>query len=323
MASAVAVALTSCAVEQTKKRTPRVGFMTAEASLDATKRFVEAFRAGLREHGYIEGQNVQLELRYAGGRPEDWNDFAAEFVGMPVDVIVAPATAAGQNAARRATQTIPIVMLMAQDPVASGLVVSLARPGGNVTGITNTLEAQAGKRLALLRELAPGIRRVGVIWDGNAGSASATSRAGAQDAARELNVEIVGLVVQPGSELAAALKPATGEAVDALLVGAAPGYITELRREIAAYALERRLPLAAAQADWGEAGALLAFGADQLENVRRLAYFVDRIVRGAKPGELPIEQPAKFETIVNQKTAMQLGITVPQSVLARATKVIQ
>ena len=323
MAAAAAVALTSCAVEQANKRTARLGYMTGPASADATKRFLDTFKAGLREHGYVEGQNVQLEVRYTAGRPEDWNDFAAEFVGMPVDVIIAPATTEAQAAAMRATKTIPIVMTMAQDPVASGVVASLARPGGNVTGITNTLEAQSGKRLALLRELAPGIRRVGVMWDGNVSGAGGAGLTGAQSAASELNVEIVSLVMRPGFTVPVALTPVTGPAVDALLLGAATGFMIDLRRDMTAYAIERRLPFAAAQADWVEAGALVAFGADQLENVRRLAYFVDRILKGARAGELPIEQPAKFETIVNLATARQLGLVIPPAVLGRVTRVVQ
>jgi putative ABC transport system substrate-binding protein len=321
-AAAAAVALASCGVgqtrQQTPKRVPRVGYMTGPASSDSTKQFLEAFRGGLREHGYVEGENIQVELRYFADRPGEWDDFAAEFVGMPVDVIVAGGTAAAQQAAMRATKTIPIVMTMSQDPVASGVVTSLARPGGNVTGITAALDAQSGKRLELLRELAPSIKRVGAIGDGIVGNAGRVSLKGAQDAGRALNVEVVEIIVK--SEQSLEFIAPLG--VDALLVGAVPFYILELRREIAAYALERRIPIAAADDQWVEAGCLVALGASPFENQRRLAYFVDRILKGAKAGELPIEQPLKFETFLNLKTAKDLGMTIPQSVLGRATKVI-
>jgi putative ABC transport system substrate-binding protein len=326
-AAAATVALASCGVEQTRqqtpKRVPRIGYMTGPSSSDAVKQLLESFRGGLREHAYVEGETIQIEPRYSENRPGEWDDFAAEFVGMPVDVIVAPATAAAQQAAMRATKTIPIVMIMSQDPVASGLVTSLARPGGNVTGIAATLDGVSGKRLELLREIVPGIRRVAAIWDGNVDGAGSASLKGAQEAGRELNIEVVELVMRSASDLPGAFKLATDRGVNALLVGPVPFYVVELRREIAMYALERRIPLAAGDAQWAEAGGLVAFGPDQFVNIRRLAYFVDRILKGAKAGELPIEQPAKFETILNLTTAKQLGVTIPPSVLGRATKVIQ
>jgi ABC-type uncharacterized transport system substrate-binding protein len=323
MAATAVAALASCAVEPPKKSIPRLGYMTGPASSDPVKQLLEAFRGGLREHGYVDGETIQVAVRYSEARPQEWDDFAAEFVGMPVDVIVASATAPAQQAAMRATKSIPIVMTMSQDPVASGLVASLARPGGNVTGIAAPLGATHAKRLELLREIVPGIKRVGNIWDGNADSAGGTSLKGAQEAGRELGVEVVDLVMKSASDLPVALKLATDRGVDGLLVGPAPFYIVELRNEIAAYAVERRLPLATIEDQWGEAGALVAFGHSQPETQRRLAYFVDRILKGAKAGELPIEQPAKFETILNLKTAKQLGLTIPQSVLGRATRVIQ
>jgi ABC-type uncharacterized transport system substrate-binding protein len=322
MAATAAVAIASCTIEQAKKRTPRLGYMTGPSSLASIKQLLEAFREGLREHGYVDGETVHLEVRYSEARPGEWDDFAAEFVGMPVDVIVTPATLPAQQAAMRATKTIPIVMTMSQDPVTSGLVASLARPGGNVTGIAAPLGATHAKRLELLREMVPGVKRVGAIWDGNGDSAGGTAIKGAQDAGRQLNIELVDLVMKSGSDLPAALKLATDRGVDALLVGPAPFYVVELRNEIAAYALERRLPLATTEDQWGEAGALVAYGHSQPETQRRLAYFVDRILKGAKAGELPIEQPAKFETILNLKTAKQIAITIPQSVIGRATKVI-
>jgi putative ABC transport system substrate-binding protein len=298
--------------------------MTGSSSSEAVKQLLAAFQGGLREHGYVEGETIQLDVRHAEGRPGEWDDFAAEFVGIPVDIIVAPATLAAQQAASRATKTIPVVMSFSQDPVASGLVASLARPGGNVTGILNALEAQSAKRLELLRELAPGMKRVGAISDGvTAGGRE--SLKGAQTAARELNLEVFDLAVMSGSELPQTLQTATARGVDALLVGAVPSFITDRRHEITAYALERRIPLAggADTAQWAESGGLVAFGADQLETIRRFAYFIDRILKGDKAGDLPIEHPSRFETIVNLKTAKALGLTVPQSVIGRATKVIQ
>lgn len=329
MASAAAVALASCGVGQEKKRIPRLGLMMGPSSSGTIQQLNDAFRAGLRDRGYLEGESIQLEARHCtcevGGEPE-WDQFAAEFAGMPVDVIVAPATAAAQEAALRATKTIPVVGTMERDPVASGLAATLARPGGNLTGMFSSPEAASAKRLELLRELVPGIKRVGAISDGATPSGRASVK-GAQDAARDLNVEVVEITVSGGAPyLPGALAVATKHGVDALLVGAVPFTILELRSEIAAYALERRIPLAAGPAGgalWAEAGALFTFGADQLETFRRLAYFVDRILKGTKPGDIPIEQPSKFETILNLRTAKALGLTVPQAVLGRATRVMQ
>jgi putative ABC transport system substrate-binding protein len=336
MASVTVLALASCGVEQSKTRIPRLGLLIGPSSSETIQQLEDAFRAGLRNYGHLEGESIQLEVRYCTCAV-GWDGFAAEFAGMPVDVIVAQ-PAAAQEAALRATTTIPIVGTMEQDPVAAGFAASLARPGRNLTGMFNNPEATSAKRLELLRELVPGIKRVGAISDGATPSGRSSVK-GAQNAARELNVEIEDLVIRPEaigtsdeitarlrSELPRILDRATARGVDALLVGGVPFFITDLRSEIADYALARRIPLAAGAAGgplWAEAGALITHGADQLETFRRLAYFVDRILNGAKPGEIPIEQPAKFDTVVNLRTARALGLTVPQAVLGRATRVIE
>lgn len=334
------LALASCGADQAKTRIHQLGLVMGPSSSETIQQLEEAFRAGLRDHGYVDGETIQVVARYCtcNGRAGEWDEIAAEVAGMPLDVIVVPATAAAQEATLRATKTIPVVGTMERDPVASGLAASLARPAGNLTGIFNSPEATSAKRLELLLELAPRIKRVGAISDGATPSGRYSVK-GAQDAARALNVEVDDLVISPGqlqagddlaarmrSALPRILERATARGIDALLVGGVPFYIVEIRDEIAAYALERRIPLAAGTtggALWAEAGALVTFGADQLEAFRRLAYFVDRILKGTKAGDIPIEQAAKFETILNLKTAKAIGLTIPPSVMSRATRVIE
>jgi putative ABC transport system substrate-binding protein len=329
MASAAVVALASCGVEQTQKRTPRLGLVEGPPDSESVDRLREALRQGLRDHGYVDGDTVKIEFRFAKDSARDYDEFAAEFVAMPVDVILAPGTVAAQQAAIRATKAIPIVMTFNEDPVASGLVASLARPGGNVTGILNSLQALSAKRLELLRELAPHIKRVGAVSDGVTPSGRRSLK-GAQDVARDVGVEIDDLVLRyeddaelRRTELRRALDRATARGVDAILIGGVPFWISDMRNEIAAYALGRRIPLAGGQSYWADTGGLVVLGSDQEAQFRRLGYFVDRILKGARPGDIPIEQPSNFETIVNLRTAKALGLTVPQAVLARATRVIE
>jgi putative ABC transport system substrate-binding protein len=330
LAAGAVVALGSCAVPEAKRPIPQLGYSTGPSSSDVTKQLLEAFQEGLRTYGYVDGQSIQIAVRYSKGREEEWDEFATEFVGIPVDVIVAAGTTAAWQAAMKATKTIPIVVTMPDDPVAAGRVASLARPGGNVTGIANTLTAASGKRLELVSELVPGIRRFGAIWNGAIDQAGAASVKGAKDAARSLAVEVIELAVPTPSSasdtsgLTLTLQRATERNVEALLVGAVPFYISDRAREIVAYALERRIPLASeVGAQWVDAGGLVALGHDQRETHRRMAYFVDRILKGAKPGDLPMEQPATYETIINLKTAKAIGLNVPQAILGRATRVIQ
>ncbi len=321
-AAAVVVALSWCSVApRPANRIPRLGYMANLSATEQTKLLLGAFRDGLREHGYVEGETIQIEWRYAENRPERYDEFAAEFVRLPVDVIAANQLEA-QRAAKRATSTIPIVMTISADPVEANLVESLARPGGNVTGMAFNTAGTTAKRLELLREIVPSISRVGVLWDGEADRQAALRST--EEAARTLQLETVTLEVRQKSDLPRALDLATSSGVDALLLLPARIHVIELRNEIVAYAAGRRIPVAYPEVgSFAEAGGLVAFGESGVESFRRAAYFVDRILKGAKPAELPIEQPTKFELVINLKTASALGVTIPQSVLSRATKVIQ
>lgn len=337
MTAAAAVALASCAAAPAAKRIPRVGWMEGPASSQAVNERLEAFRAGLRDLGHVEGRTIQIEQRncVCEGRGGEWGEIAAELVALPVDVIVTPETLRAVDAAVRATKVVPIVSSIVRDPISYGVAASLARPGGNVTGIWHSAEVESRKRLELLRELVPPVKHVGAVFYPVAYE-SALSAQGARDAARELGIGIMDVLIDERSgersELATRLpkilERAVAEGADAFLIGAVPAWILDLRHEISAYALQRGIPLVAAAGvtadeDWAESGALAAFGAEPRAISRRLAYFVDRILKGASAGDLPIEQPSQFETVINLKTAKALGLTIPQSVLSRATKVIQ
>lgn len=320
--AAAVAALSSCSVApRPANRIPRLGYMANLSATEQTKLLLGAFRDGLREHGYVEGETIQIEWRYAENRLERYDEFAAEFVRLPVDVMAANQLEA-QRAAKRATSTIPIVMTISADPVEAGLVESLARPGGNVTGMGFNTAGTTAKRLELLKEMVPGISRVGALSDGEADRKAALRST--EDAARTLRLELITLEVRQKSDLPRALDLATSSGVDALLLLPARIHVIELRNEIVAYAAGRRIPAAYPEVgSFAEAGGLVAFGESGVGSFRRAAYFVDRILKGAKPADLPIEQPAKFDLVINLKTAKELGLTIPQSVLGRATKVIQ
>jgi putative ABC transport system substrate-binding protein len=291
----------------------------------------EAFRRGLRDHGHVEGGTIQLEVRYQSDRDTDWDDFAAEFVAWPADVIVVPHSQ-GLEAVARVTHVIPTIALMEQDPAIPTLIESHARPGGNVTGIAGLQRSLGAKLLELLRELAPSARVVGVVWGGPYEivlggpyvPGASEGRVGVYGASASLGFEVLDVHLSDDPEqLPFTLRHVTRRGIDSLIIPAASTYATRFRREIATYALERRIPLAAEQQQVAEAGGLVAFGVDRLASFGRLASFVDRILKGTKPGDIPIEQPSKFETVLNLKTATAIGLAIPQSVLSRATRVIQ
>jgi putative ABC transport system substrate-binding protein len=284
----------------------------------------EAFRIwggffdGLRQLGYVEGQNIVIEGRYSEGRSERLPALAAELVELKVDVIVAAAHTA--SAARSITSTIPIVMTNHGDPIGSGLVVSLARPGGNVTGLSTQAPDLVGKQLQLLKEVMPRLSRVAVL--SNPGNPIHPQHVRYADtAAQALKVRLQTVEARAPSEIAGVLSAVTKESANALLVLGDPMFTGEIRR-IAGLATERRLPLVANQREYAAAGALLTYGIDQRDNFQRAATYVDRILKGARPADLPVEQPTKFELLVNRKAATSLGVAVPPAVLAQAQTVI-
>jgi putative ABC transport system substrate-binding protein len=321
----LSLAAGSARAQQQTAKVPRIGILGLAYP---SSPFLQSFRQGLRELGYIEGQNIILETRSSRGDDgrldERLNDLAAEMVRLQVDVIVAQSTLA-TYAAMSATKTIPIVMASTGDPVASGMVASLERPRGNVTGVSGLPTGLGGKMLELLKDTVPGVSRVAVLWnEGPEKIAPAwkAMRKGVEVAARSLGVELQALEVRRPGDLAGAFRAATTGRADAFI--ALPGVdLAANGREIAELALKSRLPGIFWRADFAEAGGLIAYGLNRFEQSRRAAYFVDKILRGAKPAELPVETPMRFELVINLKTAKEIGITIPPSVLAWADRVIK
>jgi putative ABC transport system substrate-binding protein len=281
---------------------------------------LEAFRQGLREHGYLEGQQVVLEVRYSEGRDERLPELSAELVRLHVDVILTGGGASGATvrAAQQATSTLPIVFVNAVDPVASGLVESLARPGGNVTGLTQSAGQENAKRLQLLKEIVPGLARV-AVWGQQ--SLESTFRE-TEVAAQALGLEVLSLVLSGPDGLGAVQAATIAGRADGL-IGLPGPLLPQLKPQILEFTAQHRLPAMYAQNSWARDGGLMNYGPSQAENYRRAAYYVDRILKGAKPADLPVEQPSRFELSINLQTARVLGLAVPQSVLQQATEVIQ
>jgi putative ABC transport system substrate-binding protein len=303
--------------QQTAKL-PTIGFLgplTQSAHLPWTSAFVQR----LRELGWIEGHTIAIEYRWADGKSEPLADIAAEFVQLKVAVIVTGGTAA-VTAAKRATSVIPIVFATAGDPVRLGLVASLARPGGNITGMSNQSADLPGKRLELLRDLVPGLRRVAVMANVGA-SIGVLEMDEVQAAARKLGLEVVPLEIRRAEDIGPALESVKGDA-DALYVVTEP-LVNTNRVRINTLANAERLPTVHAEKVYVEAGGLMSYGPNYPELFRRAAEQVDKILHGAKPGDLPVEQPTKFGLVINLKTAKALGLAVPQTLLARADEVIE
>jgi putative ABC transport system substrate-binding protein len=311
LATLGAVALDPPAIAQAPAGARRIGLLW----ISATSR-VEAFREGLRELGWVEGQNVVIDYRSAEGRLDSLPDLAGELVRLKVDIIVAVATPAAA-AAKNATPTIPIVMISVADPVGLGLVASLAHPGGNVTGLAYT--STSGKELELLKEIIPEVRRVAILSNpGNTSNARAIRNIEAT--ARSLAVQLQLLEARAPNEFDAAFAAMAKERVGALLVLADPVFYSTRLADLAA---RSRLPAAYGLRETVEAGGLMSYGPRSPDLWRRAAAYVDKILKGANPAELPVEQPTKFELVINLKTAKVLGLTIPQSVLLRADEVIQ
>ena len=297
----------------------RIGVLSGfSPSVDAPS--YQELLLGLRDLGWVEGKNISVEYRYAEGRHDRLPDLAADLVRLKVDVIVTTATS-DALAAQRSTRAIPIVMVAAGDPVANGLVESLARPGGNVTGLSQMLQELSGKRLALLKEMVPSLSRVAVLWNPHSASATLNWEEN-QQSARQLGIQLHSLEVRNPNELDNAFEAATRARAGALVILPDPVISTNLKR-IVDFAARSRLPSIYQRSEFADAGGLVTFGPDFADLFRRAATYVDKILKGAKPGDLPVEQPTKLELVVNLKTAKALGITIPQSVLSRADRVIE
>jgi putative ABC transport system substrate-binding protein len=301
---------------QRTAKAPVIGLLDAGERLE----WWAAFRQQLRELGYVEGQNVAFEARFGRGKPEQLPALAQELVRLNVAVIVTGGTAAALDA-KRATGNIPIVMATGADHVSLGLVASLARPGRNVTGMSSIHSELTGKRLELLREILPKMTRLAVLWHAdNIGSAPAVRDLEA--AARSSKVALQNLGVSTAKELAGAFSAATREHAEAVFVVGNPLFFAE-RLRIAELALKHRLPSMHGPSEFVEAGGLLSYAPSYPDLFRRAALYVDKILKGAKPGDLPIEQPTKFELVINLKTAKALGVAIPQAVLLRADRLIE
>ncbi len=316
---AVLLAAPLAAEAQQTGKVPRVGVLLLGSRSDPIQLVARAFQQGLRELGYVEGQSIAIEYRWAESQDERLPDLAAELVRLRVDVIVATIAVAVQ-AAKHATKAIPIVMVV-NDPVAAGFVASVARPGGNITGLSMMMTEVVGKQLEMLREVVPKISRVAVL--GNpANPGSAPQLRAAEMAARALGVRLQPLEARDPSEIDRAFAAMTRERAGAFLVLLDP-MLGAQRERIADLAARSHLPAMYALRLHVEAGGLMAYGANIFDLYRRMAIDVDKILKGAKPGDLPVEQPTKFELVINLKTAKALGLTIPQSLLGRADEVIQ
>ena len=307
------------AAAQAPAKVPRIGVLSASSPSDDPY-LLEAFRQGLRELGYVEGQTIAIEYRFADGRAEKLPGLAAELIGLKSDVIVA-ANPAAAVAAKQATSTVPIVFAVSGDPVAAGLVASLARPGGNVTGLASLGAELVGKQLELLREVVPKVSRVAVLKNSVNPGHSVTVRQ-AEGAARALGLQLQILDARTQAEIEAAFAAMSGRHAGGLLVLRDAVFRTQ-RAQIAALAARNRLPAVYGFREQAEAGGLVAYGASVPDMFRRAAAYVDKILKGARPADLPVEQPTKFELVINLKTAKALGLTIPPSLLQRADEAIR
>ena len=310
------LALSLPAEAQAQSKIYRIGELTARPGL---RRPSEAFPRAIRELGYVEGKNIAFELRSAEGRPDRFPALADELVRLKVDVLVATSTAE-TLAFKNATKTIPIVFYTGSDPVAVGLVDSLARPGGNITGVTVIATELIGKRLELLKETIPKLSRVAVLWNPQSPTRSAWKES--QLPARELGLQLHSMEVSSADEYESAFREAIRVGSAAIAVSLNPLNAYNQKR-IADLATKNRLPAIYPRGDFVASGGLMSYGADRDEPYRRVAVLVDKILKGAKPADLPVEQPTKFELLINLKTAKAIGLAIPPNVLARADRVVR
>ena len=316
VAPVLLLAAISIADAQSKGKTPRLGMLLYSTPENDPN--VAEFRQNLRALGYIEGRNLLVEYRFAGGKPERLAEAAVELARLNPDVIFA----LGGDvvpAAQKATKTIPIVMWASNDPVQMGFVTSLAHPGGNITGVTLILDQLAGKRLALLNEIAPSISRVAVLWDPNHADPEFREM---QSAAQSMKIRLQSLEIRKGEDFDGQFQAATKANSQALIV-VSSRLINLHRQRILDYAAKNRLPLVGDWGSWSPNGGLMSYGPNISEMIHRAAVHVDKILKGAKPADIPVERPTKFELVINLNAAKQIGLTIPPNVLVRADRVIR
>jgi putative ABC transport system substrate-binding protein len=295
----------------------RIGYAASGGDPNNPGLVVEAFRRGLRDLGYIEGKNIVVEYRYPSTNPDEVPGLVAELIQLKVDVIVS-SSAAAIRAAKQATKTIPIVMVASFDPVGTGIIESLARPGGNITGVARLTHELSGKRLELFKEAVPTISRVGIIALQGSPSLQEYERA-----ARPLKISLESLKVKsPNSDLEGIFQSAVKARVNAIITVGSRA-INRYTKQIVELAIRNRLPSMFEISTRVDAGGLMSYSADDVALFRRAAVYVDKIIKGSRPGEMPVEQPTKFELVINLKTAKQIGLTIPPNVLARADRVIK
>ncbi|PYK49290.1 MAG: ABC transporter substrate-binding protein [Verrucomicrobia bacterium] len=311
------LALSFPARAQQPNKVPRIGFVTGSGDPNKPGALVEAFQQGLRDLGYVEGKNILVEYRYIEGKRDRISGLVAELVQLKVDVFVSP-TQSVILAAKQATRTIPIVMAINGNPVTLGLVDSLARPGGNITGLTSLNRELSGKRLELFNEVVPRISRVGILTDATSTTGSSTGLEEYEAAARAIKMPLQSLKVRgPSPDLEDVFRAAVKARVSAL-ISVRAGVLLPYTKTIADLAIKNRLPLM-----FEGSGLVESYSPNDTEFHRRAATYVDKILKGAKPADLPVEQPMKFEFVINLKTAKQIGLTIPQTVLYRADRVIK
>jgi putative ABC transport system substrate-binding protein len=318
--SAMLFALCASAEAQQPKKLYRIGYLDSGSASGSTH-LLEAFRQGLRDLGYVEGKNILIESLYAELKSERLPDLAAELVRLKVDVILVRATGEAL-AVKQTTSTIPIIMLNVGNPMAAGLIASLARPGGNITGLTQMTPEVGGKRLELLKEVVPRMSRLAVLTMSRPDTGLQLQMKEIEAAAQALGVQLQPLELRGPEDIDSAFQAAANTRVSALIVLAHPPFFAE-RRRIGELAVKSRLPTMYPQSDYVDAGGLMSYGVNIADLYRRAATYVDKILKGAKPADLPVEQPTKFEFVVNLKTAKQIGLTIPPNVLVRADRVIK
>jgi len=306
----------SLAEAQQTGKVPRIAFLLGSSPGPDPR--VDAFRQGLRDLGYIEGKNIVIEWRFAEGKQDRLPEIAAELVHLNVEIIVTDGTAV-TRAVKNATKTIPIVMAADGDPIGNGFVASLAHPGGNITGLSNFVSDLSGKRLEILKEAFPGISRIGVIWNPENPS---TSFKESQVAAKALAIQLQSLEVRGPDDFEGAFQAASKRQARALSV-LSGSLMFNNRKRLLDLAVKHRLPTMHTQSLWADAGALMSYGTNFPDLYRRAATYVDKILKGAKPADIPVEQPMRFEFVVNLKTAKQIGVTIEPNVLVRAQRVIR
>jgi putative ABC transport system substrate-binding protein len=319
LAVVVTIALSGVAAQAPQPgKIPWIGYLAGTGSGPSP-----AFIQGLRDLGYVEGKNIAFAYRTTEGRTVRNAELAAELVSLKVDIIIAEGTGPGL-AAKKATSTIPIVLATGADPVGNGLVASLARPGGNVTGLTNLSPELGGKLLELLKEVVPKLSRVAILMVGGLKSpANQLFVKETEQSARKMGIQLIPLAVQGPEDFEEAFRSAVKQQANGFIDRIGPGGSTTTYKQAVALTIKNRLPAISGSRRWVDRGGLMYYGGDESVRYRRVAAYVDKILKGTKPADLPVEQPTKFEFVINLKTAKQIGLTIPPNVLARANRVIK